>query len=71
MNVIKQKYLGITIDSNFTWAYNFAKCLQEDGILSIFIGCHQKVLPSNIIKVLINSLVFSYFVYCLPVWVLH
>ena len=32
------------------------------------IGCHRKVLPSNIIKMLIDSLVFSHFVYGLPVW---
>ena len=39
-------------------------------IISILIGCHQKVLPNNI-KMLIDSLVFSLFVYGLPVWVLH
>ena len=32
------------------------------------IGCHQKVLPDNIIKMLIDSLVFSHFVYSLTVW---
>ena len=30
------------------------------------IGCHQKTLPKNIIKMLINFLVFSHFVYGLP-----
>ena len=39
-----------------------------DGILSILIGCHWKVLPNNI-KMIIDSLVFSLFVYGLPVWV--
>ena len=68
----KNTYLGITIDSNLTWAYHVAMlCLQEDSTLSILIGCHQKVLPINIIKILIDSLMLSHFVYGLPVWVLH
>ena len=36
--------------------------LQKDGILSILISCHQKILPNNTIRMLINSLVFSYYV---------
>ena len=37
------------------------------SLLPYLIGCHRKVLPSNIINMLIDSLVFSHFVYGLPV----
>ena len=40
-------------------------------ILSILISYHQKVLPNSIIKMLFDSLVFSHFMYGMPVWVLH
>ena len=58
MNLSKQKYLEIIIDSNQTWV-----CLQKDGILYILIGCHQKVLPNNTIKMLLDSLLFSHYVW--------
>ena len=41
---------------------------QFTEILPVFDGCHRKVLPSNIIKMLMDSLVFSHSVYGLPVW---
>ena len=39
--------------------------MQEDGISSILISCHQKVLPNNIIKMLANwfSCIFSFCVW--------
>ena len=68
-NVSKQKYLGITIDSNLTWAYHVADVCKKMAYYLYLIGCHQKVLPdNNIIKMLIDLLVFSHFVYSLPVW---
>ena len=67
MNVTKQKYLGITIDSNLTWACHVANVYKKMAYYPYLIGCHRKVLPSNIIKILIDSLVFLHFVYGLPV----
>ena len=58
VNVTKQKYLGITIDSNLTWALHVANVCKKMAYYLYLIGCHRKVLPSNIIKMLINSLVF-------------
>ena len=37
--------------------------LKKDGILSVLISCHQKVLPNNTIKLVIDSLVFSHYVW--------
>ena len=69
VNVTKQqKYLGITIDSNLTWACHVANVCKKMAYYLYLIGCHQKVLSSNITKMLIDSLVFSHFVYGLPVW---
>ena len=61
VNVSKQKYLGITIESNLTWALMFAR--KWHITVSILNGCRQKVLPNNIIKMLIDSLVFSLYVW--------
>ena len=39
------------------------------SLLPYLIGCHRKVLPSNIIKMLqIDSFIFSHFVHGLPAW---
>ena len=47
VNVSKQKYLGITIDSNMTWAYHVANvCKMMVYYLYYLIGCHQKVATS-------------------------
>ena len=66
-NVDKQKYLGITIDSNLTWASHVANVCKKMAYYLYSIGCHQKALPGSIIKMLIDSLVFSHFMYGLPV----
>ena len=67
-NVDKQKYLGITIDSNLTWASHVANVCKKMAYYLYLIGCHQKVLPNSIIKMLIDSLMISHFMYGLPVW---
>ena len=63
VNVSKQKYLGITTDSNLTWPYHVANVSKKMAYYLYFIGYHQKVLPNNIIKI---SLVFSHCVYGFP-----
>ena len=68
VNLSKQKYLGITIGSNLTWASHVAYVCKKMTYYLYLIGCHRKVLPSNVIEMLIDSLVFSHYVYGLPVW---
>ena len=66
VNVSKQKYLGITINSNLTWACHVTNVCKKMPYYLYLISCHREVLPSNIITMLIDSLVFSHFVHGLP-----
>ena len=68
VNVSKQKCLKITTDSNLTWVYHVAIVCKKMSYYLYLIGCQQKVVPNNIIKILNDSLMFSHFVYSLPVW---
>ena len=68
MNVSKQKYLGIIIDSNLIWVHHVAHVCKKMAYYLYLIGYYQKVLPDSVIKMLIDSLVASHLVYALSVW---
>ena len=66
--VDKQKYLGVTFDSRLTWSLHISKVCGSKSYYLMLINCHVKYLPSTIVKMLIESLVFSRYTYALPVW---
>ena len=66
--VDKQKYLGVTFDSRLTWSSHISKICGSMSYYLTLINSHGKYLPSTIVKMLIESLVFSRCTYALPVW---
>ena len=56
VNVSKQKYLGITIDSNLTWAYHVANVCKKATTIKLFV---------IYLIVLYNFVKLFAFVYCL------
>ena len=61
--VCKQKYLGLIFDDTLSWS-----CLQGVPINVIVSNKQRLVFKTSLLKFLIESLVFSRLVYCLPVW---
>ena len=66
--VQKQKYLGVTFDTNLNWSSHVAGVCKSMSYYLTLINRHVKSLPSDIIKMLMESLVFSRYTYALPVW---
>ena len=64
----KQKYLGVTFDTNLNWSSHVASVCRSMSYYLHLINCHVKSLPSDIIKMLVESLVFSCYTYALSVW---
>ena len=67
-SVQKQKYLGITFDTNLNWSSHVASVCRSMSYYLHLISCHVKTLPSDITKMLVESLVFSCYTYALSVW---
>ena len=66
--VDKQKYLGVTFDSRLTWSSHVAAVCKSMAYYLYLINYHSKSLPLEILKMLVESLVFSRLTYALPVW---
>ena len=66
--VQKQKYLGITFDTKLNWSYHVANVCGNMSYYLTLISPHVKSLPSHIVKMLMESLVFPRYTYALPVW---
>ena len=67
-SVQKQKYLGVTFDTNLNWSSHVASVCRSMSYYLHLINCHVKSLSSDIIKMLVESLVFSRYTYVLSVW---
>ena len=66
--VCKQKYLGVIFDSQLNWSNHVASVCKSMSYYLALIGSHVRNLPSSIIKMLVECLVFSRYSYALPVW---
>ena len=66
--VDKQKYLGVTFDNKLTWHPHVATVCKSMAYYLYLINYHSKSLPREILKMLVESLVFSRYTYALPVW---
>ena len=67
-SVQKQKYLGVTFDTNLNWSSHVASVCRSVLYYLHLINCYVKSLPSDIIKMLVESLVFSRYTCALSVW---
>jgi len=66
--VDKQKYLGIMFDSGLSWIYQVSETCRKMSYYLYLISLHKHCLSADLIKLLVESLVFSHLSYCLPVW---
>ena len=66
--VTSQKYLGITFDNKLDWSVHVSAICKKMSFYLFWISSHQKCLPTEVIKMLIDSLVLSRLIYALPVW---
>ena len=66
--VSKQKYLGVMFDSQLNWSHHVASVYKSMSYYLALIGSHIRNLPSSIIKMLVECLVFSRYSYALSVW---
>ena len=67
-SVDKQKYLGITFDSKLSWIHQVSEICSKMSYYLNLISSHKYCLSADLIKLLIESLVFPHLNYCLPVW---
>ena len=67
-SVDKQKYLGIMFDSRLSWIHQISATCSKMSYYLYLISSHKHCLSADLIKLLIESLVFPYLNYCLPVW---
>jgi len=63
--VDKQRYLGITFDNRLNWSSHVSKACESMAYYLNLINNYAKNLPSSIVKMLIESLVFSRYIYSL------
>ena len=66
--VDKQKYLGVTFDCRLNWSSHVSQICRNMSYCLMLISSHVKYLPNTIVKMMIESLVFSRYTYALPVW---
>ena len=66
--VDRQKYLGVIFDHRLTWFSHVAKVCKSMSYYLSLISPHVRFLPTTIVKILMESLVFSRYTYALPVW---
>ena len=57
--VASQKYLGITFDNKLDWSTHVAAICKTMSFYLFWINSHRKTLPTEVIKMLVDSLVLS------------
>ena len=63
-----QKYLGLIFDTTLSWSHQVSKVCRNMSYYLYLLNKHKSVLKTDLLKVLIECLVFSHLNYCLPVW---
>ena len=66
--VTKQKYLGVIFDNCLSWNHHVSHICKKMSYYLYVINKHRHVFSSDLMKLLIDSLVFSHLNYSLPVW---
>ena len=66
--VKKQKYLGVILDNYLSWSHHVSYICKKMSYYLYVVNKHRHVLSSTLMKLLIDSLVFSHVNYSLPVW---
>ena len=65
-SVDKQKYLGIMLDSKLSWYHQVSETCSKMSYY-LYLSSHKHCSSADLIKLLIESLVFPHLNYCLPV----
>ena len=64
----RQRYLGLVFDSKLSWDLQISNVCKKMLHYLHLIKLHSRVLNHHIMKLLIDSLVFSHLPYALSVW---
>ena len=66
--VDKQKYLGVIFDPSLSMANEVSNVCKKMAYYFHLISSHKRILSTQLLNLLIDSLVFSHLYYALPVW---
>ena len=66
--VEEQKYLGILFDSKLQWRSHLSYVCKKASYYLYLLSLHRKSLTFDILKMLVESLIFTRFDYAIPVW---
>jgi len=66
--VDNQKYLGVIFDDTLQWSKHVLEVCKKMSFYFFWINSYRHSLPTEAIKMLIDSLVLSRLIYALPVW---
>ena len=66
--VSTQKYLGVVFDNQLRWDSHVSTVCKKVSYYLYWINAHYKHMPTDVLKLLIDSLVLSRLSYALPVW---
>jgi len=66
--VSKQKYLGLMFDDTLSWSHQVSKVCRLMSYYLYLLNEQRLIFKTDLFKLLIESLVFSHVLYCLPVW---
>ena len=67
-NTERQKYLGLIFNTQLSWDFQMSNVCKKMSYYLYMIKSHGKVLNFAIMKLLIESLVFSHLTYAICVW---
>ena len=65
---VKQKYLGLIFDDRLMWTDHVSNICKKMSYYLHLVGLYRRVLPVNLLKILMDSLVLPHMQYALPVW---